>query len=331
MSAYDSLLIVSFGGPESPDEVMDFLHRITAGRNISEARIQKAAERYYSMGGISPANRLNKEFKARLEAELKRSSLNLSVYMGNRNSPPFILDALQEMHQAGKTRALAFITSPFGSYSSCRQYLENIQDAQNSFSQTHQIPAPQVERLRLFYDHPAFIQIHAQALAEELKNTGTDNTQILFTAHSLPLSMAQNCDYEKQLSQAGQLIIDQLQIQELKHQIVYQSISGPPHNWLGPDILSSLEKLAEEGVETVVVVPLGFLSDHMEVVFDLDTDAKSKAESLELKWVRTKTPQSHPDFAEMVAGLIKERTDGRDGQTPIGSCTQECCIIPTPS
>ena len=326
---YDALIVVSFGGPEGPDQVDDFLNRVTHGKNISTERLEKVKQTYLSFGGISPANENNQELIKQLRVECDNAGLeNMPIYLGNRNSPPFIKDTLLEMKDY--KNALAFITSPFSSYSSCRKYLEDIETAKQSLADEG-ISTPEIHPIRHFYNHPLFIKIHADAICKAIHGAPP---YILFSAHSLPLVMAENCEYTAQLLKACKLIMKEV-IQEIKDadsynwDLVYQSISGDPKNWLSPDIKTVVTNIKES--DSVVVVPIGFLSSHMEVIFDLDTDLKNHAESLGMEFTRTKTPQEDPRFASLVLELITERTENAErrfltSDTPPDYCPPDCCI-----
>ncbi len=354
---YDAFMLVSFGGPESKDQVSDFLKRITRGKKISPERLEEITQRYLQRGGFSPLNENNRQLLSRLSEVFKAKGLDMELYLGNRNSPPFIADALHQMQKDGKQNAIALISSPFASYSSCRQYLENIEEARQELAATQSLPVPEVQRLRHFYNHPAFIQIHSENIKESLSSLSQySNPHILFSAHSLPLSMAENCEYSRQIYESCRLIIETLTIEtltietpiietpgkNLNWSLAYQSISGPPQNWLGPDILQEIKKIKQDGADAVLVCPVGFLSDHMEVIFDLDTDAKNAAEKAGLGWARSKTPQQNPEFAQMILELLLERT-GSDNKTtrqttrqaigkykaPGDFCPPECCLKST--
>ncbi len=346
---YDAFMLVSFGGPESKDQVSGFLKRITRGKKISPERLEEITQRYLQRGGFSPLNENNRQLLNRLSEVFKAKGLNMELYLGNRNSPPFIADALQQMQKDGKKSVIALISSPFASYSSCRQYLENIEEARQELAATQSLPVPEVQRLRHFYNHPAFIQIHSKNIEESLDSLSQhSNPHILFSAHSLPLSMAENCEYSRQIYESCRLIIEALIIEtpvietpgkNLNWSLAYQSISGPPQNWLGPDILQEIKKIKQDGADAVLVCPVGFLTDHMEVIFDLDTDAKNAAEKAGLGWARSKTPQQNPEFAQMILELLLERIDSGHKATrqtirqaigkyevPGDFCPPECCL-----
>src|SRR4029079_15189796 len=271
---YDALLGVSFRGPEGMDDVIPFLENVLRGRNVPRERMLQVARHYEMFGGVSPINQQNRNLIAALEKEL-----DLPIYWGNRNWHPLLPDMLAQMAQDGIKNALAFVTSAYSSYSSCRQYRQNISDAQATVGPD----APSIEKLRVFYNHPLFIEANVDHIRVALAEL--DDANLVFTAHSIPESMAVNCDYAKQLAEAGGLIAQALGIKSW--QLVYQSRSGSPSQpWLGPDVTEHLRTLNNEGVKNVVIAPIGFVSDHMEVVYDLDVQARDVANELGMKMVR---------------------------------------------
>lgn len=332
---YDAVLIVSFGGPEGPDEVMPFLENVLRGRNVPRERMLEVAEHYLAFGGISPINAQNRALVAALDDLLRREGLELPVYWGNRNWQPFLADTLRGMAQAGRRRALAFVTSAYSSYSGCRQYREDIARAREDVGPG----APMVDKLRVFFNHPGFVEVNAERLREALERIPPDRragARIAFTAHSLPLAMARGCAYEAQLRETCRLVAGALGIPEARWDLVYQSRSGPPGQpWLEPDIGDFVEALAREGVGDLVVAPIGFVSDHMEVVYDLDTEARERAESLGIRLVRAGTAGTHPRFVAMIRELIEERISANPRRRSLGSlgpshdvCPDDCCLYP---
>ncbi|MCG8586559.1 MAG: ferrochelatase, partial [Pirellulales bacterium] len=275
---YDALLVLSFGGPNGPDDVMPFLERVVQGRNVPRDRLLEVAEHYYEFGGVSPINAQNRALIAALIERLAVEGPNLPVYWGNRNWHPLIEDTVTEMADAGVRRALCFVTSAFSSYSSCRQYREDIARARSAVGDR----APEIEKLRIFYNHPFFIESVAdrtRAALDEISEDRRAAAQLVFTAHSIPVAMAKGCDYEAQLREASQLVADSLGHEPW--QLVYQSRSGPPAvPWLEPDVCDHLRAIREQGIKDAVVIPLGFVSDHMEVLFDLDTEARDVANEI---------------------------------------------------
>ena len=268
---YDSVLLVSFGGPEQRADVMPFLENVVRGKNVPPDRLKEVAAHYNHFEGKSPLNDQNRALISALEEELRNSDLDLPVYWGNRNWDPFILEALRQMGDDGKKRALAFITSAYSSYSGCRQYLENIEKAREDLGED----APVVDKLRAFYNHPGFIEAnvdHLLAALETLPKERRECARVVFTGHSIPVAMAETSDYADQLEETARLVAEGARHE--RWQLAFQSRSGPPHvPWLGPDILEHLDALSQINVKDVVVAPIGFLSDHMEVVWDLDHEA----------------------------------------------------------
>ncbi|NNE72632.1 MAG: ferrochelatase, partial [Acidimicrobiales bacterium] len=271
---FDALLVVSFGGPEGPDDVVPFLENVTRGRNIPRERLAVVGEHYGLFGGISPINEQCRRLIAALEAH---PALDVPIYWGNRNWHPMLPATVARMRDDGITNALAFVTSAYSSYSGCRQYRENIEAARQAVGPD----APAITKLRQFFDHPGFIDPNADNLIAALGTLPAD-ADVAFTAHSLPRSMADSSDYQAQLMAVAGLIVDRVRATTSwsgEWQLVYQSRSGPPQvPWLEPDICDHLETLAERGASGVAVAPIGFISDHMEVVYDLDTEAAARAD-----------------------------------------------------
>jgi protoporphyrin/coproporphyrin ferrochelatase len=328
---YDAVLIVSFGGPEKPEDVMPFLENVTRGRNVPYERLHEVAQHYLHFGGKSPINDQNRALIAALEHELNEHGPKLPVYWGNRNWNPFLKDALRQMRGDGIKRAVAFMTSAYSSYSGCRQYRENVQTAQQSVGEG----APLVDKLRVFYNHPHFIEASADRLREALERfSKNQKVYVIFTAHSIPVSMAQTSAYAEQLQETARLVSEACAIQHWK--LVYQSRSGPPGQpWLEPDVLDYLRKISDLGVRNVVVAPIGFVSDHMEVVFDLDIEAKDLAIDLGMTLVRASTVGTHSAFIRMIRELIQERLDPSKPKLAIGRfgakhdvCPADCCPAP---
>ncbi len=327
---YDSVLLVSFGGPEARADVMPFLENVTRGKNVPPERLKEVAGHYNHFDGRSPLNDQNRALIAALEDELRKSEIDLPVYWGNRNWTPFIVDTLRQMRDDGKKRALAFVTSAYSSYSGCRQYLENIEKAREELGEG----APQVDKLRVFYNHPGFIEANVDnllAALESLPKERRESARVAFTAHSIPDAMAETCDYAAQLEETARLVAEGARHE--RWQLVYQSRSGPPRvPWLGPDILEHLDALSQINTKDVIMAPIGFISDHMEVVWDLDHEAKSHAEDLGLTLTRASTVGTHPAFVAMIRELIEERLGkvtvkqalGKRGPAP-DVCPPDCC------
>jgi len=326
---FDAVLVLSFGGPERREDVVPFLENVLRGRNVPRERLLQVAEHYYHFDGRSPINAQNRTLVAALKAELAAAGLALPVYWGNRNWQPYLEDTLREMKEAGVTRALAFVTSAFGSYSGCRQYLEDIERARVAVPD-----APLVEKLPAFCDHPGFIETMSEYTGRALEAVPAaqrEKAELVFTAHSIPVSMAASSPYVAQLLRACDRVAAAVAHREWT--LAYQSRSGPPNQpWLEPDILDKLRELAARGVADVVVAPIGFISDHMEVLYDLDTEAKALAAELGLRLIRASTPGTHPRFVKMIRELIEDRLAGRGveasaRQPQCGS--PECCAPPS--
>jgi protoporphyrin/coproporphyrin ferrochelatase len=333
---YDAILITSFGGPESPDDVMPFLENVLRGKSVPRERMLEVAEHYYHFGGKSPINDQNRQLIAALEVELAEHGPHLPVYWGNRNWHPLLADTLRQMKADGIHRALAFVTSAYSSYSSCRQYHDDIARAQAAIGEG----APVVDKIRAFHNHPGFIEAATDRVRQALVKISPERratTHLIYTAHSIPLAMAQSCDYEKQLRETARLVTEQLGRKNKEWRLVYQSRSGPPsQHWLGPDILDCLRELKTCGASSdVVIAPIGFVSDHMEIVFDLDTQARELCEKLGLNMVRAQTAGTHPRFIAMIRELIRERTNENQPRLTLGAfgsrpdiCPADCCPRP---
>lgn len=325
---YDALLVVSFGGPEGMDDVIPFLENVLRGRNVPRERMLSVAHHYEMFGGVSPINQQNRNLIAALRQELETHGPNLPIYWGNRNWHPLLPEALRQMADDGVQNALAFVTSAYSSYSSCRQYRENIANAQEKAG----LGGPRVDKLRAFYNHPLFIEANVDHIREAWAKLDGEQAQLVFTAHSIPESMAANCDYAAQLQEAGGLIAGALGVESW--QVVYQSRSGSPAQpWLGPDIGDCLRELKTQGFENVVVAPIGFVSDHMEVVYDLDYEAQNLAQEMGMKMVRAATAGTHPSFVKMIRELMLERIDNEPprflgSRGPVHDvCPADCCLL----
>ncbi|HWT00468.1 MAG TPA: ferrochelatase [Pyrinomonadaceae bacterium] len=330
--AYDAILLVSFGGPEGMQDVMPFLENVLRGRNVPPERMRAVARHYELFGGVSPINAQNRKLIAALEKELAENGPRLPVYWGNRNWHPMLADTLRKMAQDGVRNALAFFTSAYSSYSGCRQYRENIARAQEEVGPD----APRVEKLRAFYNHPGFVGPNVEnvrAALDEIPAARRGRAQIAFTAHSIPLSMAAGCDYEAQLLETCRLVAEGAGHDRWR--LVFQSRSGPPSQpWLEPDILDYLRELKEAGTEDVVVAPVGFISDHMEVLYDLDTEARALCSRLDLNMVRAATVGAHPTFVKMIRELVLERLSTDAPRRFLGTrgpshdvCPADCCLM----
>jgi ferrochelatase len=331
--SYDAILVVSFGGPEGRDDVIPFLENVLRGRNVPRERMLAVAEHYYQFDGVSPINQQCRDLIASLRIELDQNEIDLPIYWGNRNWTPYLTDTLAQMQQAGVKRALAYITSAYSSWSSCRQYLGNVADA----CQPLGADAPTVDKIRAFYNHPDFIAANCDLLSESLASFSTAeraDLQIAFTAHSIPNSMADHCDYQNQLAESCQLVSKELSIKNW--QLVYQSRSGRPQDpWLEPDILDHMRDIHSNGTKNLIIAPIGFMSDHMEVLFDLDCEAQQLGEELGMHVERSATVGTHPLFISMIRKLIQERQDSALERQAIGQfdanhdvCPADCCPAP---
>jgi len=327
---YDAVLVMSFGGPEGQDDVLPFLRKVAGGRNIPDERLEEVAVHYREFGGVSPINAQNRALVAALNEELQEYGIDLPIYFGNRNWHPFVEDTIRKMRDDGVKRALAFFTSAFSSYSGCRQYRENIIEAAANVEN-----APDFDKIRVFYNHPGFIEPMIEKTQDALAQFPEDrrgNVHLAFTAHSIPLGMARYSDYEVQLAEACRLVAEG--VGSDNYRLVYQSRSGPPHvPWLEPDICDYLEEIHAEGVEDVVMVPIGFISDHMEVMYDLDTEAMELAEEIGMNLVRAGTVGTHPQFVSMIRELIVERMTEKPERRALGErgpnhdiCPVGCCL-----
>ncbi len=329
---YDAILWVSFGGPEKEEDVIPFLENVLRGKNVPRERMLAVAEHYYHFGGRSPINQQNRELIRALEAELAAHGPHLPVYWGNRNWHPLLTDTMAKMKADGVRHALAFATAAYSSYSSCRQYLENIENARAAAGEG----APVIDKIRPFYNHPGYIAAMTEQVQQALAQfpaEGRSSAHIVYTAHSIPLRMAENCQYAQQLLEASSLV--SVALGRSGDPLVYQSRSGPPTQpWLCPDILEHLREIGRAAqVRDVVIVPIGFVSDHIEVLYDLDTEARQLCAELGLNMVRAAAVGTNPSFARMVRELILERMEENSGRPCVGNigpwpdvCPAGCCL-----
>ncbi|TQO19960.1 ferrochelatase [Rhodoglobus vestalii] len=345
--AYDAILLASFGGPEGQDDVIPFLRNVTRGRGIPEERLEEVAHHYRAFGGVSPINDQNRELKVALEAELARRGIDLPVIWGNRNWNPYLSDALTEANERGFRKLIAVGTSAYSSYSSCRQYREDYASALES---TGLLGTIQIDKVRQFFDHPGFVQPFIDGVRDGLaqvaaKGIAPEKTHVLFATHSIPSTDAAKSGPDfRGFGEGGAYAAQHLAVSEVvmaaqetqpAHSLVYQSRSGPPSMpWLEPDINDAIDALAADGIEAVVIVPVGFISDHMEVKWDLDTEALETAGGHSMFAVRVPTPGVHPAFVTGLVDLVLERRDGmpaaeRPALTAIGPwydvCRPGCC------
>jgi protoporphyrin/coproporphyrin ferrochelatase len=332
MSTDAAFLLVSFGGPEGPDDVMPFLRNVTAGRNVPDDRLAAVAGHYYLFGGVSPINAHCRELVAAIEKDFAANGVDLPVYWGNRNWHPYLADTLRQMAADGITRAIAFATSAYSSYSSCRQYLDDIDRARAVVGEN----APRIVKIRPYFWHPDFIAAFTSAAARavaSLPQAVRATPDLVFTAHSIPQSMAAASGptggaYQAQLAQVAGLVAAGLGMSTWR--LAYQSRSGPPAvPWLEPDISDCLTELAQAGSQAVVIVPIGFVSDHMEVIFDLDVEAAQTARDLGLPIARAATPGTDRRFVAMISSMAAAFESGGPAGVPAGEaaalCTSACC------
>ena len=333
MNEYDAILLLSFGGPEGPDDVVPFLENVTRGRGIPRERLEQVGAHYAHFGGVSPINEQNRRLQAALQASLDAAGHELPVYWGNRNWHPMVTDTVQQMADDGVTNALAIATSAYSSYSGCRQYQDDLVQARDSVGPA----APVIRKIRPYFDHPGFVEpfVDAVVAAASTLPDPAASTRLVFTAHSIPSSMAESSDYELQLRSTGELVAAAMP--GVAWDLVWQSRSGPPQvPWLEPDINDHLRALGAEGVTQVVIAPIGFVSDHMEVVWDLDHEALATADELGIALVRAESPGTGPDprFVEMWRLLIEEQLHDAPRQALSAlperpfPCAEGCCPAP---
>jgi ferrochelatase len=348
--AYDAIVLASFGGPEGQDDVIPFLRNVTRGRGIPDERLEEVAHHYRAFGGVSPINAQNRALKAALEAELARRGVDLPIYWGNRNWGPMLADALQEAAAAGHRRLLGVATSAYSSYSSCRQYRE---DFARALEETGLTGTLEIDKVRQYFDHPGFVAPFVAGVRDGLdalaaRLPGVDlqrETRVLFTTHSIPTAdAARSGPASRGFGEGGAYAAQHRAVAEVvmaragrdvPWELVYQSRSGPPSQpWLEPDVNDAIRRLAGEGVRAVLLVPLGFVSDHMEVKWDLDTEAMETAEEVGVLALRTPTPGIDPAYVSGLIDLVLERRDGvpaalRPAETGLGPwydvCRPGCC------
>lgn len=348
---FDALLVLSFGGPEGEDDVLPFLENVTRGRGIPRERLKEVGEHYYNFGGVSPLNRLNREIIEHLQAELASRGHDLPVYFGNRNWHPMAEDTAEQMTRDGVKNALVFATSAWAGYSACLQYHEDIRRIRHHLTQAG-LPAIDFTKLRQFYDHPLFIETMAEHVKQayaKVPDGRRDNAKLVFTAHSVPSAADQAAGgpespklYSRQVAEASRLVAEAVGVSDWD--LAWQSRSGNPATpWLEPDIVDHVTALHETaGVDAVVCVPIGFISDHMEVIWDLDTELIDAAEELGVHVERVATAGHRPEFSRMVVDIIDEliadEEPARLGSLTLSGCTRNgqpcapgCCQISRPN
>lgn len=325
----DALLLLSFGGPEGPADVRPFLENVTRGRGVPPERLDEVAQHYLHFGGVSPINRLNRDI---IEAVRAHPDFALPIYFGNRNWHPMVADTLAAMAADGIRRALVFPTSAYGGYSACRQYDEDILGARAAYGPD----APELVKLRQYFDHPLFIGAVADAVSKAFEGM-PPNTRLVFTAHSVPSAADAAAGppsegghrYSRQIAEAARLVAAEVGMAE--YDVVWQSRSGPPRiPWLSPDIVDHVEALHADGVPGLVISPIGFVSDHLEVVWDLDNEAAERAEKLGMAFARAATPGTDPRFAELVVELVKEHTANAPARKLSNFTLAGCTVNGTP-
>jgi ferrochelatase len=350
---YDAILLAGFGGPEGQDDVIPFLRNVTRGRGIPDERLEEVAHHYRHFGGISPINAQNRALKAAIEAELASRGIDLPVYWGNRNWAPYLEEAVQEAAAAGHTTLLGLATSAYSSYSSCRQYREDFARVLDS---TQLLGTVTIDKVRQFFDHPGFVHAFTEGVTSAVREligdgVAPERIRVLFSTHSIPTSDAQRSGprdrdfgeggaYAAQHEAVAGVVMSKVveavpEAAETGWELVYQSRSGPPTQpWLEPDVCDVIGELPARGVEAVVIVPLGFVSDHMEVLWDLDTEAMEAAQEAGIRAVRTPTPGVDPAFVSGLVDLVVERREGtpaaeRPHVTDLGPwfdvCRPACC------
>jgi ferrochelatase len=310
-SVFDAVLLLSFGGPEGPEQVMPFLENVTRGRGIPRERLAAVAEHYLHFGGVSPINGINRELIAQLQGQIE-----LPVYFGNRNWEPYVEDTVAAMRDNGIRRAAVFTTSAWGGYSSCTQYVEDIARARAATGGD----APELVKLRQYFDHPLLVEMFTEAIGAAAQ-TVPDDARLVFTAHSIPSGARSRCGpdlYSRQVGYASRLVAAAAGYDDYDQ--VWQSRSGPPQvPWLEPDIADHLATLAEAGTKSVIICPIGFVADHIEVVWDLDHELRQQAQKLGIAFARAATPNADPRFARLAVDLIDELRSGRDPARMPGS------------
>ena len=336
---YDAILLASFGGPEGPDEVMPFLERVTAGRGVPRERLEAVSHHYMALGGVSPINAQNRELLGHLRAMMDRRGIDVPLFWGNRNSAPFFVDALREIHAAGHRRLLAIATSAYSSYSGCRQYRENLAVAIDEAGLTGEI---EIAKGRPYYGRSGFVDPFVDGVVDALDGvTDPASVRVLFTTHSIPATMAESAGpdeqrhglpglYERQHLDVAQRVMsaveDRTQLNPIDWRLVFQSRSGPPQvPWLEPDIGDAVRASSADGMSAVVIVPIGFVSDHVEVVWDLDHEAREIAEEVGITFTRVATPGVDPRFVGSLVDIMSDALDGQPTSSDSGLCALTCC------
>jgi ferrochelatase len=323
---FDAVLLLSFGGPEGPEQVRPFLENVTRGRGVPPQRLDEVAEHYRHFGGVSPINGINRALAGQLGAELADAGLDLPVYLGNRNWEPYVEDAVTRMRDNGIRRAAVFTTSAYSGYSACTQYVEDIARARRVAGEH----APELVKLRPYFDHPLFVAMFAEAVGTAAATLPVElrgDARLVFTAHSIPVAADRRCGpglYSRQVAYAARLVAAAAGYSD--YDLVWQSRSGPPRiRWLKPDVAEHLSRLARARVKAVIVCPVGFVADHIEVVWDLDHELGHQAAAAGVGFARAATPGADRRFARLAVGLIGELRDRRaaarvTGPGPVAGC-----------
>ena len=303
---FDAVLLLSFGGPEGPEQVRPFLENVTRGRNVPPERLDDVAEHYLHFGGVSPINRINRALIDQIRVELAERGADLPVYFGNRNWQPYVEDTVATMRDNGIRRAAVFATSAWSGYSSCTQYVEDIARAREAAGPD----APELVKLRPYFDHPLFVEIFADTVTAAAAELSGD-ARLIFTAHSVPVAADQRCGprlYSRQVAYAASLVATSAGYDD--YDLAWQSRSGPPQvPWLEPDVGDHVSALMAAGTREVIVCPIGFVADHIEVVWDLDEELRSQTDAAGVGLARASTPNADPRFARLAVDLIDELRD----------------------
>ncbi len=334
LAPYDAILLMSFGGPEGPDDVMPFLRNVTAGRGIPDERLAAVAEHYHSFGGKSPINDQNRALLGALRSELDRRGISAPLLWGNRNFDPFVTETLREAHDAGMRRVVTIVTSAYSSYSSCRQYREDLAAAALTLADEGRMI--EIDKVRPYFNHPGFSHVNSRQVTEAVRALGERpdaEVRLVFVTHSISEGMdatsgpgdGEGNAYRRQHLELAAAITEEVNAtlsRRLEHELVYCSRSGPTTQpWLEPDINDTVRALAADGVKTVVVAPIGFISDHMEVRFDLDTEAAQNAAAAGLEMVRVPTVGTDPEFVSGLVDLALERAAQARGGAAVAGPT----------
>ena len=334
---YDAILLTSFGGPEGPDDVMPFLRNVVRGRNVPDDRLEEVAEHYFARNGVSPINAQNRDLQEALQAEMDGRGHDLPVLFGNRNWDPYLADALAEAVAGGHRHLLALVTSAYSSYSGCRQYREDLARARDEVTAATGTEV-MIDKVRVWFNHPGFVAAMVDRVVAALDEVDDDTAPVAYVTHSIPRTMSRHSDYVAQHLEACRLVTDRVRQARPQWQggweLVYCSRSGPPFiPWLEPDVNDHIDALADSA-SAVVVAPIGFMSDHMEVIHDLDVEAEETAREHGMGWARAGTVGTHPAFVAALADLLEERiADGpKEALGVMGpwhdACPVDCCRVP---